>query len=488
MIDGRERLRFPWVVLSTIRLRLTLWYVALLAIVLLGFSTFLYASLSRKLYAELDHRLRTEKQRVIDELNLDKESPDLDDLQDLPTGLVVALYDHTGGHLIDGNTPQPLPVPPEALTRVRQGQEVRNTIRLADGTQWRALITPVSREGHLIGVLHMASSERDIAAALDQLVALIVIAIPLTLLLAIGGGLFLAGRALGPIDRITRSAEQIEAEDLSRRLNLPWSPDEVGRLAATFDRMLDRLDRAFQRQRQFTADASHELRTPLAMLISQADIALEWHRSAEEYRQVIASIREEAARMGRLLDELLTLARADAGQQELILEPLALHDLVDDVVKAMALLAEARGVCLEGRAPVPMTVEGDQTRITQLLVNLIDNGLKYTPAGGVVTVSLERASHWAELRVMDTGVGISAEHLPHVFERFYRVDPARSRAEGGAGLGLSICQWIARAHGGDITVTSQAGRGTIFTVCLPLENQRTSDGESASPKHETQLV
>jgi heavy metal sensor kinase len=465
--DGARR---AWVALHTIRARLTLWYVALLAIILVAFSAFLYFSLARNLYAEVDQLLAAEAQQIVTSLELHTGPPRLPRLSSrLPAGMVVQLYDPAGEPLAASDAGTAFPLLPTALAQAAQGHKQLETARLADGTLWRVLTRPVVTDGQVVAVLQVARPLRDVEGALRQLVTLMALAIPSTLLLAIAGGLFLAGRALDPIDRITRAAESISAEGLSRRLALPPSPDEVGRLAATFDRMLERLEHAFQRQRQFAADASHELRTPLAMLTTEADLALERPRRAAEYRRVIASMREEAARLNQLLSDLLTLARADAGQETLAREPLALDALADDVVAAMTPLAQTRGVRLErsgDRATV--RVLGDQTRLTQLLVNLIDNGLKYTPAGGTVTVAVGREGGQAVVRVVDTGVGIAAEHLPHLFERFYRVDKARSRAEGGAGLGLSICQWIARAHGGEITVASQPGQGTTFTVQLPL--------------------
>jgi signal transduction histidine kinase len=223
--------------------------------------------------------------------------------------------------------------------------------------------------------------------------------------------MFLAGRALDPIDRMTRAAAAIGAEDLSRRLNLRGR-DEVGRLAATFDRMLDRLDRAFRRQRQLTADASHELRTPLTMLTSQIDVALERDRAPAEYRELLASLREDATRMTQLVSELLTLARADARQQLLSTEDLDLAELVHNTVEAMQPLAVQHSVELTELAQPPVTVSGDLTRLTQLLINLVDNALRYTPPGGWVSVEVVERAGSAELRVVDTGAGIAAEHLP----------------------------------------------------------------------------
>jgi signal transduction histidine kinase len=242
--------------------------------------------------------------------------------------------------------------------------------------------------------------------------------------------------------------------------------------------MLDRLEAAFQRQRQFTADASHELRTPLAMLRSQIDVALQRRRRGGEYEQILASLREDTERLSQMVGELLTLARADAGQEVLEREPVNLDELAIQVVAAMQPLAATRGVQLRHEAgPGPgAVVLGDQTRLMQLFVNLVDNGLKYTPAGGVVVVSVHADAERITVRVTDTGVGIAAEHLPHLFERFYRADAARARAEGGAGLGLAICQWIAHAHGGTIVIDSEAGRGTAVSVALPPATRVASDG------------
>jgi heavy metal sensor kinase len=363
---------------------------------------------------------------------------------------------------------QPLPVLSDALGRAARGQQTFATALLPDGSQWRVVTTPVVAAGVPIAILQVARSQAEIEATLRQLALLMAVAVPLTLLLASAGGLFLAGRALGPIDRITRAAAAIGAEDLSRRLHFGQARDEVGRLAATFDSMLDRLDASFRRQRQFTADASHELRTPLTMLTSQIDVALDRQRSPQEYEQLLASLREDTTRMAELLGELLTLARADAGQQLVAREALGLGDLVRSVVPAMQPLAAQRGVQLTETIDAQAVIDGDQTRLSQLLLNLVDNGLRYTPAGGSVNVSVSQDGPFAVLRVADTGVGIAAEHLPHVFERFYRTDAARARAEGGAGLGLAICQWIAEAHGGHIGVESEPGRGATFEVRLPL--------------------
>jgi heavy metal sensor kinase len=476
-----------WHARGTLRVRLTLWYVALLTIILLAFSGYLYVSLSRSLYAEIDRSLALQAQRmnppperIGSEPRGNPSSPRSGGgFRLLIAGTVVAVYDPSGQELLFGDAWQELPVLGEARATAAQGGRDLRTVALDDGAEWRVLTVPLERDGRLLAIAQLGRSEADLHSALDQLLLQMATAIPLTLLLAVAVGLFLAGRALDPIDRITRTADQISAEDLSRRLDLPANDDEVGRLAATFDRMLDRLDQAFQRQRQFTADASHELRTPLAMLRGQLDVALERRRPADEYEQVLGSMRDDVHRMDQLLGELLTLARADAGELRLTREPLDLGDLVTDVVAAMEPLARGRGIDLRCGEVEPIDIEADQTRLTQLVVNLLDNGMKYTPSGGSVTVSLGRRDGHATLRVADTGVGIAKKHLPHLFDRFYRVDEARSRAEGGAGLGLAISRWIAQIHGGSIGVQSEVGRGTTITVDLPVDDRNAPSNDAA---------
>jgi heavy metal sensor kinase len=373
---------------------------------------------------------------------------------------VVSVYNGRGQRLFSTDRARMLPpLTQNEVQAIIAGPWVISTVGAPDGAEWRLLTAPVLDSGRPAGALQVARTQPEVAIALRQLLVTMALAVPATLLLASAVGLFLAGRALGPIDRLTRAAQAIGADDLTRRLDPPPHRDEVGRLALTFNGMLDRLERAFRRQRQFTADAAHELRTPLTMLASQVDVLLERPRPAAEYRQALASLREDFGRLNALVSELLTLARADAGQEMLVMERLGLDTLLGDVLVAMAPLAEARGVRLTPSAGPATPVNGDQTRLTQLLINLLDNAVKYTPAGGVVTATVRQAAPWAVLEVADTGIGIAPEHLPHLFERFYRADPARAQAAGGAGLGLAISRWIVEAHGGEIAVTSQPGRG-----------------------------
>lgn len=302
------------------------------------------------------------------------------------------------------------------------------------------------------------------------------IAIPIALLLGSFGGLLLANQALSPVDRITTAAEQIAKGDLAERVPMPANAstkqDEIGRLAATFNHMISRLQAAFERQKQFTSDASHELRTPLAVMRGDMEIALRRERSPEEYQRVLGSNLEEIIRLTRLIEDLLMLARADSGRVELRCEPVDLNKLCRQMADYITPLAQQRDQVLTYESPNDeIIVNADLQRIKQLLLNLLDNAIKYTPAGGHVTLMVKAEHDQAVIAVADTGRGISAEDLPHIFERFFRRSGKTSdRSAAGFGLGLSIVKWIVESHGGLIETTSQPGNGTTFVVKLPLLN------------------
>jgi heavy metal sensor kinase len=276
----------------------------------------------------------------------------------------------------------------------------------------------------------------------------------------------LAHRALAPIDRITRTARQLSAKDLSQRLDLDLPDDELGRLARTFDEMLGRLETAFQRQRQFTSDASHELRTPLTIIKGQIEVTLSRPRDAAAYREVLGAIGEQSDRMIDLVNSLLLLARADTGQIPIQRDPVDVAAAVEIAIDELRLLAEEHDVRLsfDGQAA---TITADLTLFHQVLFNLLHNAIRHTPAGGSVQVNWSLGRGSLRLEVHDTGLGIAPEYLPRIFDRFYRVDVARARNEGGAGIGLAICRWIVEAHGGSISAKSEVGAGSTFVVILP---------------------
>lgn len=455
----------------SIRLRLTFWYVFVLAIILAAFSAGIYLTLGRSLYANLDDSIEARASDLLGLAEYEGGRPTL------PANVAasgpelgeqfVRVYDAAGVVTIDTSAEAgSVPGDAQVVQRVLAGQASTLSLK-ADGDTFRVRIVPIEKDGQITGALEVGRATGDVTDTLGTLLLILAIAYPITLATASLGGVFLAGRALSPIDRITRLARRISAEDLGQRLDLRLPDDEVGRLARTFDEMIARLDEAFRRQRQFTADASHELRTPMTVIKGQIEVALQRERDPQAYRSVLQAVNEEVDRMIRLVGSLLTLARADAGQIPITLEPVSLPDVVGAAVEQVQPLAGQRGVDLQMFSSRPVTLRADDDLVLQLLLNLLDNAIKYTAAGGEVAVGWNANGRDVELWVRDTGSGIAREHLPHLFDRFYRVDKARSRAEGGTGLGLSICRWIAEAHGGSISVESAPGQGTTFRIMLP---------------------
>jgi heavy metal sensor kinase len=380
----------------------------------------------------------------------------------------VRVYDASGEVVLD-NSSEPFRPPSDAnaVNIALSGRRSRWDTRVA-GVDLRVLTAPVRTDDGIVGAVEVGLSKEEVQDTLTLLVVIIAVAYPLALVVAGIGGVFLADRALSPIDRLTRVARRISAEDLSQRLDMRLPDDEVGRLANTFDEMIARLDEAFRRQRQFTADASHELRTPLTAIKGQTEVALQRDRDSDTYKEVLSKVNGEVDRMIRLVGSLLTLARADAHQIPVGRESMDLVAVVTDAVEQVRPAALEKAISLNVRSNSEVRLQADQDLILQLMLNLLDNSVKYTPNGGAIEISLRAAGGQAEVTVSDTGPGIAPEHLPHIFDRFYRVGKARTRAEGGAGLGLSISRWIAEAHGGTLRVESTPGHGSKFTVSLPV--------------------
>ncbi|HEY7547548.1 MAG TPA: ATP-binding protein, partial [Blastocatellia bacterium] len=309
---------------------------------------------------------------------------------------------------------------------------------------------------------------RDLAAEIKTIKRTIYLWLPVTLIVAGIGGFLLAGKSLSPVVAMSEQAARISSTNLHDRLKVKNSRDELGRLARVFNDLLSRLDQSFDRLLTFMADASHELRTPLAVIRGEADVALSQDRDSDEYKEALTVIQDEAARLSHIVNDMLSLARADAGQSPLNREEFYLNDLVDECCKSARILASSKGITIRSTPSTDMAFRGDQEMLRRLMMNLLDNAIKYTPLGGSVEVRVKQRPGEAEIEVSDTGIGIETEAAARVFERFYRADKARSRAEGGSGLGLSIAKWAAEAHGGSIHLTSQPGRGSTFTVRLPI--------------------
>jgi heavy metal sensor kinase len=317
------------------------------------------------------------------------------------------------------------------------------------------------------GAIAVGRSTTDIDESLAGLIRTLAIAGPLTLVLAGAGGIFLAQRALKPVDQITRTAHEIEESDLSRRIPVQ-SKDELGRLASTLNQMIERLEKAFKRQQRFTSDASHELRTPLAVIQAESTLALNKERTANEYKQSLEIVSNESMLMAKVVDQLLTLARADSGKEQLSFEEIDLSELLAGVTAHAEILCRDKGLEFHSDRIETILVSGDRAKLRELFLNLLDNAIRYSPDGGKISLTLRRAEEMVVISITDTGIGISEEDIPHIFERFYRVDKARSRVENGAGLGLAICKYIAEIHGGRIEVVSRLGEGSTFSVWLPI--------------------
>jgi two-component system OmpR family sensor kinase len=303
---------------------------------------------------------------------------------------------------------------------------------------------------------------------LQSLYLIFLILFPIALAVSVFGGFALAKKSLAPVDDIATRTRRITAESLDQSLPLTASDDEIGRLTLTINEMIRRLHESFLRIRQFSADASHELRTPLTIVRGEIEIALRSPKTPEGYRRVLESTLEEILRLTSIIDNLLTLAKADRGLYRAEFSEVDMKTLLEELYEDSTILASEKHIAVTLEAGAQITIVGDRLRLRQLFLNLIDNAIKYTPEGGKVTLVLERQNGSAVFRVSDTGIGIPEADLPRIFDRFYRVDKARSREMGGTGLGLSIAKWIAELHRGTISVNSEVLKGSVFTVTLPL--------------------
>ena len=492
----------------TVRTRLTLWYTGILAATLLVLGGVSYGLLTRSLWQDVDSTLdgvaravsRAAAQQAGPVL-----PPEAGELLRRFFGPEFAdrffQFLDPGGRL-DPRRPQfrgdLLHISPKALENATQGFATFETVPGSGSYPVRILTFPVRVRGQLVNVLQVGMSLEGLHRARASFLWTLAAVLPLGLLLAGGGGWLLARRALRPVDAMTLAARRIEAENLAERLQGGEADDELGRLAMTLNEMLGRLEAAFAQVRRFSADASHELRTPLTVLRGEIEVALRAPRAPEEYRRVLQSALQEVERLGRLAEDLLLLSRADAGALRLERESVELDRLVEEAARQGEILAGERGVQVKLAALEPLVAKGDAKLLKQLLLNLVDNAVKYSPAGGQVSLALrarrqsvdqstgrlgvarkglddltdrpvDQLTPWAEIAVRDTGPGIPADALAHIFDRFYRADEARSREVGGAGLGLCIAKTIAELHGGRIEVESTAGTGSTFRVLVPAQ-------------------
>ncbi|MCI0659590.1 MAG: heavy metal sensor histidine kinase, partial [Acidobacteria bacterium] len=476
--------RRPVTLMLSLRVKFTLYYLAIISAVLLLFGSSIYAYLSRSLQMTIDEALAYQLKKIEHNMAASSgaELSDHSALTNEDEGQLLQISPHitqiidSQGRVTDEMiSPKyvQLPVDLEKLRSLEPGSNHFETVKLNDGRLLRVATRRV-KDHHDNGsyYIRLGQSLEPLSIARQRLLIILGLAIPLALLLGSYGGLLLANQALRPVDRITRAAEQISTGDLTERVPMPAKMDEIGRLVVTFNQMISRLQAAFERQRQFTSDASHELRTPLAVMRGDIEITLRRERTPEEYKRVLTSNLEEIVRLSRLVEDLLMLARADAGRVELRREPVDLNKLCQQMVEYISPLAQQKGQQLiyePSNGSSEIKIDADMQRIKQLLLNLLDNAIKYTDYGGNVTLRLKTEDKCVEISVADTGRGIPPEDLPHIFERFFRKSKSTSdRSATGFGLGLSIVKWIVDSHGGKIAAYSEAGKGTTFTVRFPL--------------------
>lgn len=382
---------------------------------------------------------------------------------------LVRLLDPQGHVMRETLASQSLLVPPQSVTQALRGQPWMGSIHTIDGQEVQFYSQALTAGGKVFAILQVGQSLTRLHALLDQLVMLLLLIGAAALLFCAASSYWLLGRAFAPIHHLIQTARRIKAGHLDQRVPLPQAQDEIRALALTLNEMLDSLDQTMTRQRRFVADASHELRTPVAVIRNKTGVALLRPQKQQDYIAVLQEINAESERLGHLISDLLALARGDEGHALFEWEPVRLDLLAEGTAASVQAQAEERAIELTVHADQPVTLLGDEARLIQVVMNLLENALRYTNPGGQVSLSVAKSGGRAQLKVRDTGIGIAPEHLPHLFERFYRADPARKQTGGSSsGLGLAIVEWIVRVHGGTITVESQPGQGSCFTVSLPL--------------------
>lgn len=442
------------------RLRLTSWYASALTVIVLLFAGGTYVLVGWSLSNQSDQQLR-------DALNSVEKAyrEGGDELEEIDEHGSVALFNVTEDEKVLYQS--------SAWRR----NQLASAIQGSSGADHRSWTAPTGEpfvvrvrtlnEGSMAVQLATAVSDRLPRQSLKTLALTMSIGIPISILIATVGGYWLAGRALAPVNALATKAREITAERLGERLPIANPGDEFGRLASVFNEVLARLQDSFARLKRFTSDASHELRTPLTAMRSVGEVALQDNRTAGDYRDVIGSMLEEAERLTRLLDSLLTLTRADNDLTAVRREPLDAAKMVREVGDLLHSLSEERGQSLMTDAQSPLQVNADPHLLRNAIINLVDNAVKYTPAGGTIKISAKLSpSDDVIIEVSDTGPGIAVEHQAKVFERFYRVDKARSRETGGVGLGLALVKWAVEINGGRIELASEPGRGSTFRVVL----------------------
>ena len=461
--------------IESVRGRLTLYYVSVLAAALIIVGVVIYVLLARALFVRVDENLVAGLGIAATSL-----SNDLDEGQDYQDAArstvaeqasaaqMLAVYDTKGAALAESRRDSDLDIilPAEALS---DSEVLMQTVVERDGDDrhrlaWRKVSLPSAEYIVVVGA-DLEPMDEELAF----LRGILAYVMPIALVLAAIGGSFLARRSLAPVVAMADRARRIGVENLSERLPVANPRDELGHLAETFNELLGRLETSLLQQRQFMADASHELRTPVATTRTAAAVALQQqHRDETEYRDTLKIVEEQAARLSRVVDDLFTLARADSGSYPVRSTPMYLDEVVDEVVRAARVVAATRDVAVESTVVPSAAFTGDEELIRRMIVNLVDNAVRHTPAGSSVRVELDETDSGFAIAVKDQGAGVPVEIRSQIFERFFRGDLSRRvMSQDGAGLGLALARWIARAHGGDVVLARSSPSGSTFVISLP---------------------
>lgn len=442
-----------------IKTKMMLWYSALLIVLLGIFIPYVYYAMSQSMYADEEAMIKADAAQAVSMTGIEDNRIILSENGYAPiSGTFITVYD-TSGHTIFDNS---------HLAWFDSDKPLYGRIRTVNSPDGQMLLydQPIYNDTVVIAWIRALRPLKSVNDTLHSLRILFLVAIPVYIILVVLGSLFIAGKSLSPIDRITRTAQAIGQGDLTKRLNMAKNEDEVGRLAVTFDEMLDKLQAAFKRERQFTSDASHELRTPIAIISAHAEESLIGNKSLGEFKEAMEIILKESRKMGQMISQLLMLSRSDEGKSKLEIENINLDLIIRDVADEMKAFANDSGIDIYLNINENIKIKADQTLMTRLLINLIDNAIKYNIKGGWIKVSSYVEEGTAKIIVEDSGIGILKDDIPNIFQRFYRADKARTR--NGTGLGLSIVKWIVEEHNGKISVDSEVGKGSRFEVDLCL--------------------
>ncbi len=445
----------------SIKLRVTLWFTGFMMMLVIVVSMFLLFAGKNIEKANSQSRLM---EVVEDAFNSDESHEKGDEFHGFDEGVYLSIYDMEG-NLISGEVP-------DGFEEVVSFENNETHTVIGDNKTWYVYDKEcIRKHSEPVWVRGIISDEKEYSFV-GMILHLLVYALPFFVMAIAFGGYYIINRAFKPINRIIIAADKIgEGKDLSQRINLGEGKDEIYTLAATFDRMFDRLEDFFEHEKQFTSDASHELRTPTAVIIAQCEYALENADTLEEGREALEKIMEQAKKMSALIAQLLTLARADQGQEKLNLEIINLSELTEIVIEHQNELAEEKNITMTHKIEPNLLMKADETMLMRMMINLIENGINYGRYGGNLRVELIKQNQDIVFHVIDDGIGISPEHLNKIWERFYQVDASRNPGNNSVGLGLSMVKWIAKAHGGKVFVKSEPGRETIFTVVLPTDEK-----------------